>query len=365
MFEKLVNKLYNNRKHDPIRREFLTKCGLYLGSLAFPLVFSRDTNAGEIYKWKDKNGIWHFSDRYPTKQTDNVQTLNTYISPDNSSKNHKKKNSNLGKVSKKYNTTMHKGFDIESKIHDVRSDYRTLDNIINEVREEIKVKPNFSRNEAIQILKIINKTITKRHNFSSYTLDEPNCTNAHIYHAVGEALNLPIDTLNAPGHVFIRFNLDNGGYINWETSAKGEIFRNSDYIKAFNIAQTSINKGIYLSPRNKNQILANFYNQIVFELFRKKQVKKAIEYSKIGVKLSPESPELLNKLGVGFLRLGKNDKSILYFNESIRLNPNFANSYHNRGTAWKIKGDLNKAEEDFRKAERLEKELTQSLRGYQ
>jgi len=368
MLGKLVDKLYTKRKHDPVRREFLKKCLLYSGSLTLPLLFPLDSKAGKVYKWKDKNGAWHFSDRYPTKPTENVQTLNIYLPQDNNQNilhPEQKKTSNLGKISRKYNTTIHKGLDMESEVHDIRSDYKTIDNIINEVREEIKIKDSFDKKEAVKILKIISRTITKRHNFSSYTLYEPNCTKAHLYYAIGEALNLPIDVLRAPHHTFIRFNLNNGDYINWESHNNGEIIPNFHYIKGFNIAQTSINNCVYLIPISKNQILAHFYNKTGLNLIRSKKIKRGIEYYKRGLRLDSKLPMLLNNMGSALLRLRKADKAIPYFNESIRLNPNYEKPYYNRSIAWKLKGNLNKAEEDNRESERLKKESARSLRRYQ
>ena len=49
----------------------------------------------------------------------------------------------------------------------------------------------------------------------------------------------------------------------------------------------------------------------------------------------------------------KYDKAVRDYSEAIRLNPNFAMAYKNRGDAYKIQGELDKAKADFAKAEEL------------
>ena len=47
---------------------------------------------------------------------------------------------------------------------------------------------------------------------------------------------------------------------------------------------------------------------------------------------------------------GGYDRAIADFDEAIKLNPNDANAYYNRGLAYKKKGDKEQAIADFRKA---------------
>jgi Flp pilus assembly protein TadD len=50
---------------------------------------------------------------------------------------------------------------------------------------------------------------------------------------------------------------------------------------------------------------------------------------------------------------GDQDKAIADYNEAIRLKPENARAYFNRGIAYQAKGDLDKAEQDFAKAKAL------------
>jgi tetratricopeptide (TPR) repeat protein len=47
------------------------------------------------------------------------------------------------------------------------------------------------------------------------------------------------------------------------------------------------------------------------------------------------------------------DKAIADYYQAIRLNPNIAIFYYNRGAAWQAKGDKTKANADFEKANLL------------
>ena len=46
-------------------------------------------------------------------------------------------------------------------------------------------------------------------------------------------------------------------------------------------------------------------------------------------------------------------RAIADFSEAIRLNPKYAKAYNNRGLAYKEKGQLDKANQDFAKAKEL------------
>ena len=50
---------------------------------------------------------------------------------------------------------------------------------------------------------------------------------------------------------------------------------------------------------------------------------------------------------------GQYDRAIADYTEAIRINPNDATAYNNRGVAYEKKGDKTKAEKDFARVKQL------------
>ena len=77
---------------------------------------------------------------------------------------------------------------------------------------------------------------------------------------------------------------------------------------------------------------------------------------------SPEPPPVetdaekaLNELnkGIAFAEREDWDSAIASFTEAIRLNPDYAVAYYNRGLAYKVKGETTKAEADLTRGREL------------
>ena len=64
-------------------------------------------------------------------------------------------------------------------------------------------------------------------------------------------------------------------------------------------------------------------------------------------------------------QIGRFDRAIADLDEAIRLDPNFAVAYNNRGDAYRQKGELERAIADFNEALRLDPNITPAytLRG--
>jgi tetratricopeptide (TPR) repeat protein len=71
------------------------------------------------------------------------------------------------------------------------------------------------------------------------------------------------------------------------------------------------------------------------------------------IRLQPDYADAFNNRGVA--RKGKGDLDVVIedYNEAIRLNPDFADAFYNRGVARRGKGDLDGAIEDYNEAIRL------------
>ena len=61
---------------------------------------------------------------------------------------------------------------------------------------------------------------------------------------------------------------------------------------------------------------------------------KAIEYLNNAIKLQPNNAETYNQRGVAYKNLGQNQRAIEDYNEAIRLKPDNVLAYYNRGTVY-------------------------------
>ena len=71
------------------------------------------------------------------------------------------------------------------------------------------------------------------------------------------------------------------------------------------------------------------------------------------IRLSPQNAIAYFNRGLVWLYKGDNDRSIADLNEAIRLNPKDADAYYNRALSWELKNDLAQALTDFRNFARL------------
>lgn len=81
--------------------------------------------------------------------------------------------------------------------------------------------------------------------------------------------------------------------------------------------------------------------------------QKAIEYLDEAIKLTPNLATAYNNRGIVYSGLGQQQRAIEDYNESIRLRPDYANAYCNRGGSYSILGDHKRAIEDYNESIRL------------
>ena len=84
--------------------------------------------------------------------------------------------------------------------------------------------------------------------------------------------------------------------------------------------------------------------------------EKAVEYLNNAIKLKPEDALAYNNRGAAYAELGQYQRAIEDYNEAIRLKPEDALAYNNRGIAYSELGQYQRAIEDYNKAIRLKPE---------
>ena len=244
----------------------------------------------------------------------------------------------------------------------------TLDTLIEEARRAIQVKGAYTREDAVGILRTIdsilqnsgferrdtNGVIDGYHLFheglGSKKID---CDNrSFIYLSIAEALRLPLAAVHAPEHLFLRFMLDDGSCINWETTSAA--VRSDGYYKSWlNIADAAIENGVFLKNLTRDGVIASAYNDRGNAWADKGNVDKGIADFNEAIRLYPNYAAAYNNRGNAWYNKGNLDEAIADFNEAIRLDPNNAVAYNNRGNAWTRKGNLDEAIADYNTAIRL------------
>lgn len=81
--------------------------------------------------------------------------------------------------------------------------------------------------------------------------------------------------------------------------------------------------------------------------------EKAIEYLNSAIKLKPDLAEAYNNRGNAYCNLSQQQRAIEDYNEAIRLNPDYAHAFGNRGVAYSDLKQYQRAIEDFNEAIRL------------
>ena len=76
----------------------------------------------------------------------------------------------------------------------------------------------------------------------------------------------------------------------------------------------------------------------------------AIEYYNRAIKLKPDFAEAYNNRGIAYSDKDDFGQAIKDYNEAIKLKPDFVEAYYNRGNAYSNKGDFDQAIQDYNKA---------------
>src|SRR5215470_13745884 len=90
------------------------------------------------------------------------------------------------------------------------------------------------------------------------------------------------------------------------------------------------------------------------DLQAKGRYQEAIPYFDEAIRLNPNYGSAYFNRAVSYKKLGENQKAIDDWTEAILVHPNDADAYSNRGGAYKDLGQLKRAIEDFDKAINLD-----------
>jgi hypothetical protein len=243
----------------------------------------------------------------------------------------------------KYNTLAHAILNNEAAPSAVTQDmYRFVDSVIDEAQARIVKKAKYTRDEAVQALRVIDdvligknvvypadtagmglvsqlsdglrgrimngleiqKLAENRHNkrrsarireHTSEPMYVNDCdTTSFLYLAIAEVIGLPLSLVEIPGHNFIRYN-DGTNSFDWETM--DAVVAPPDYYKTlWRISDDLIAKRVYLAAMSRTDVIG-YHFTITAEVWAKKGVDRRVFDDDIkAATLYPHGPRVWNQL---------------------------------------------------------------------
>ncbi len=106
----------------------------------------------------------------------------------------------------------------------------------------------------------------------------------------------------------------------------------------------------YASELSDSELAAHGFFSIGCLLWEGGKAEKALDAYDTAIRLQPDYAEVYNNRGNIKSGLGSHDAALEDYNEAIRLNPNFMNAYINRGIVQLGLNNIDKARTDLQKA---------------
>ena len=104
--------------------------------------------------------------------------------------------------------------------------------------------------------------------------------------------------------------------------------------------------------------VVEFVKGLIYQ--NRRNYEKAVEHYAEALRLNPQLAEAYNNRGNVYNSMGEHDCAITDFNKAIQLKPDYADAYNNRGNAYDKKGDSDRAIENFTKAIQLKPDLVEA-----
>jgi len=260
----------------------------------------------------------------------------------------------------KYDIKIRKSLDLQKDFGDPVSAHKTLDHLFIKIKNRIRPKSKYNKEEAIEVLKVMSRVLKRegsfeyrKNNLLINGLEKENngkrfidCDDySFIYLAASEYLGLSLDPVYVPKHVFLICRLNDRSYFYWEPTIAVE--KDAGYYRDWlNIAE---NSG-YPKILNEKEFEALQLCNLGVAWYEKGEYKKAIEYFKRALRLNPKYAVAFNNLGAAYAKQGIFDIALDCYKKATNIDPNYATAFNNTGVAFYRMSYLEKAVEFFERA---------------
>jgi len=276
---------------------------------------------------------------------------------------------NFRRYQPKYDTFAHLVLSMEADLGTTDEDYITLDRLIDEAKDKINIKEDYSKDDAVAILKIID-TVLKENKFDigkaaalfNTGLKSNKLISRHrsyIYSSIAEVCELPLESVIAPRNMFVRWLLADETHFNWNTKSADE--QSDDHYKSWlNISQEAIDNGVYLKNLTKENFIGFVHSIIGQHLIINEQLEPAFHEFQEALRINPKDFKAYYGMGRYWIEEDHLYAAIEDLSKSIELDPNFVMPYYYRGWVFQKIGKLNPAHQDFDKVIELDPKFAQA-----
>ena len=274
-----------------------------------------------------------------------------------------------------------------------KTEYLLLDSIYNSINTKVTFPKNITEEQAIIIREKISKFLEVKYKFTyaetrifSQGLQnrklDCNCYSMIFYDILNKEHKYKVHPVLAPGHMFIRWQLPNGTFFNYETTSK-KTLTDDEYISTFNISKQSIKNKTFMNNLSEQELLLTNYVEITSEKYNNSKVVskdmealsnkalsinpnsyfaqilkatihiakneplKGLEYLKNIHKRDTLNYVISQEIALLYSSLDNHDLSIKYFNKAINTNPNDPRLYAKRSFEYLRVNNADKAMNDF------------------
>lgn len=174
-----------------------------------------------------------------------------------------------------------------------------------------------------------------------------------LYLSVAERVGLALHAAATPVHLFVRYEGPEG-ILNVETLEQGRMVDDSEYRRRHRMADSSIERGIFMRPLTKRAVLAHFLSNRGAIASREGRREDALRDLYAALKLYPDLEAAYYNRGLEHLKAGELEAARADLSKAIELHPLDAQAFNNRGLANLKLGDAEASRRDFEEAVRID-----------
>jgi tetratricopeptide (TPR) repeat protein len=258
-----------------------------------------------------------------------------------------------------YDTNIRRSLERQKDFGDPEKANRYLDRLFDRFKTEIKSSFEYTKEEALEALRIIGRILHDEENFeyskNKLLIEELNkdrqskkyldCDDSSsIYLAAAEHIGLPLKPVYFPDHVFLKCELENDSSFFWEPTMAVESHT------AFYSQWTGVSfEGGFPIILDQTQLEAIQLSDLGVAWFYREDYQKASEFFQKSVEANSEFGTAYNNLGASLAKQGKLGDALDCYQTAIDKNPLNATAFLNTGVAFYRLGDFQKSVKFFDK----------------